>query len=334
MKDTDYGTNKRLADLVPEIAMKQKSIYPLKDTILVSGEMERPNLKISSEELYISQEREKEHKNAFSRILIKSPFEEYTKDIYQELSRIKYSSVIFVGESRRKNILTYLQDKVEIAKALLVCKEDFNGINISNAKQKCKLSLPLKENIEAVIESQYKEAQLNYSPITYDEGKDILENHQSEDIQNFIDDYWEEYALENDLSAEEKSGGYSYDDIDNDMIEYFISGNDIKREITPIQVQNTIERLQKEIKAYQKKGAPRTNEKLYSALHVFIKYGCRKKHQHLKYIYECLDHFGLIEESIKNGWSETNKYANIQYMKRLFDECSKYKLIIEPSSSL
>jgi len=322
--------NKKLTASVLKAAMKQKNVCPLKDTILVHGDTGRPDLEMSPEDFEEFQKKENERKRDFSRILIKSPFEQYSENIYQELSQIKSSNVEFVEESRRKEALAYFKKHIEIATALLICKTDTAGIGINNAKQRCKLSPYLKKEIEIVFESEYEDAKLDYSPMTYDEGKEILENNLCGDTHDFIDDYWEEYALENDLSEEEMSGGYSYDDIDDDMIEYYISCASLKREITVEQIQETLERLKEGANANQRKGAPRTNEKPYSALLVFIKYGCKKTHKHLEYVYECLDLFGFIEDLIKSGWTETNKYPKIQYMKSLFDECMRYKLVINP----
>lgn len=306
------------------------NIHPPKDTILVSGDIGRPDLEMSPEKFYEFQKKKEKHRNDFIRILIKSPFEEYTEKIYQELLQIKYGNVEFVEESRRIKALAYFREKKEIATALLVCKTDTDGIGINNAKQRCKLSPFLKKKIEAVLEAEYEDSGLDYTPMTYEEGKERLENNLCEDVRGFIEDYWEEYAQENGLNAEERSGGYSYDDIDDDMIEYFISGSKMKREITIDQIRETIAKLEEGVRANQRKGAPRINEKPYSALLVFIKYRCRKTHKHLKYAYDCLDHFDLIDNSTKSGWDETDKYPKIQYIKRLFDECINYRLVVDP----
>jgi len=326
----ENDVNKELTNSVLKARMKQKSICPVKDTLLVHGDTGRPDLGMSPEEFDEFQKKEKKRKSAFSRILIKSPFEEYTENIYQELSQIESANVEFVEESRRKESLAYFKKLTEIATALLICKTDTAGIGISNAKQRCKLSPYLKKEIEAIFESEYKGFRLNYSPLTYDEGKKILKNNRYKDARDFIDDYWVEHTLGNDLGAQEKSGKYSYHDINDDMIKCFISVTRMKRKITVEQIQETLERLKEKEKVNQRKGAPRINEKPYSALLVFIKYGCKKTHKHLEYVYECLDLFGFIEDLIKKGWTETNKYPKIQYMKRLFDECMSYKLVITP----
>ena len=326
-------TNKKIAELAFEAAMRKRFIYPPKDTLLVTGGKRKINFTLPPEELEKIEKEDEQHQESFLRILLKSPFEEYAKDIYQALSQIRYANVEFLNESRRKEVLAHLQKELEIATALLVCKTDTNGIIISSAKKRCKLPTFLKQKIEMALESEYKDADLDSSPMTYDEAREILECDLSEDVHDFIDNYWREYAIEAGLSAEEIAGGYSYDDIDDDMIEYYRSGSYLKREITIEQIQETINELKDRIKAKQRKGAPRTNERQYSALLVFIKYGCKKKHEHLGYAYECLDHWGFIEDEIKNGWNKTNKYANIQYMKRLFDECTNYKLVIKSDTN-
>ena len=40
---------------------------------------------------------------------------------------------------------------------------------------------------------------------SYDEAREILECDLSEDVHDFIDNYWREYAIEAGLSAEESS---------------------------------------------------------------------------------------------------------------------------------
>ena len=104
-------TNKKIAELAFEAAMRKRFIYPPKDTLLVTGGKRKINFTLPPEELEKIEKEDEQHQESFLRILLKSPFEEYAKDIYQALSQIRYANVEFLNESRRKEVLAHLDRK-------------------------------------------------------------------------------------------------------------------------------------------------------------------------------------------------------------------------------
>lgn len=328
-------TSKKIAELAFEAAIKLKDIHTQKRedilrvekiTIPTEQKTEPKNLKFLN---FMSED----HKNDFLRILLKTEFESYSENIYQDLAIVKYGNAESLSESARKNCLDSLQKKLDIANSLMILKADTNGINISNAKQKYKLPSFIKDQIEAEVEKLYRLYGLDLVPMLYEEAKDILNTAFS----------YPEY----DYSVEEVTGttkwicdnyGVSFSEFmdhfykstpPDDVIETFAEENlTICENITLEQIQTVINDLQEGIKRYNKKGRPIKNIQSHAALLVLEKYGLQATNKQLKTAYECLEYWGFIEDEVKKGWTNIcNKYPEIQYVKALFKESKKYKLI-------
>lgn len=123
---------------------------------------------------------------------------------------------------------------------------------------------------------------------------------------------------------------YCYGDTpSDDIVETFAEENLTKcKNITLEQIQTVISELQEGVKKYNKKGRPIKNIQSYAALLVFEKYGLQATNKQLKTVYECLEYWGFIEDEIKKGWTNIgSKYPEIQYIKAMFKESKKYKLV-------
>lgn len=260
----------------------------------------------------------------FIRILLKTPYEKEAERIFKKLTVIKNGDAKILEEERRKRKLERAIELKSIAESLLICK---NG-GITELKGKAYTTKPTSNTsklIESKLEEEYKTANLHYEHMTFDEGKNILENRLCEDVEDFIRNYWIEWANEVGLSKEEiASGGYN---IDNDLIEYYIEGQELAKEITIKQIESKIKELDEEIKANKKKGAPKKNLKLHCAILVFQESGlCKGKAQDLKTIYECLDYMGFIDTQLKEGWEKKGTYqAEISFIKSVYREAEKYR---------
>lgn len=321
----------RLTDIAIKAAMKQKSAYIPKDekeALQVTGIEITRNMELEPEDLEVLIPNSKKHKEDFYRILLKSPFENNTEMIYEWMVLIKYGSVESVEELRRKKAISYFKDRLDISKALLVYKTDTNGIKVSSATQNCILSTSLKDKMESELEKQYKSYLLDYEPMKYEDGKEELELAMS-------NPQFDEDGPTGATAWIFDKFGLCYEDfyisnfhVENcsDVIEEYISDQEVKSEVvTTTQIQTKIRELENGIKANKTKGAPTKNKKLHAALIIFNECGCQSKNPHLKFVYECFDFFGFIEDSVKEGW--TNKYSEIQYMKSIFKESQKYKLV-------
>ena len=129
----------------------------------------------------------------FSRILTKTPFEDSAKTIYDDLCRIKTGDISIQEEKARKLRLDNDRRCLSIAKNLLILyTSDKVSLKTNNYEEDLKPEMK-KILAEAILE-KYKELHLNYSEMTFNEGKEILENNLCDDIDEFKNEYWEEYA--------------------------------------------------------------------------------------------------------------------------------------------
>ena len=257
----------------------------------------------------------------FERILLKTPYEGHTKFIFRRLTWIKTGEILDYDENLRKLDLEYATKKKSLAEALLACKAG-GLIGLKGKSHSFKISPDISKIIEKRLEEEYLNAHLNYEPMTYEEGKEILEMNLYDDVKPFIDDYWSEYAKELGLSAEEHCG-HNYE-IDDDLIRSYIEGCSVPRKITINQIKSNIKDFEHSIKHNTKNGAPKKNQKLHAGIWVFINLGCEGKANDFKIIYECFDYMGLIDEGLKKQWEISSTYqSEVQYLKSAYKEAKK-----------
>ena len=262
--------------------------------------------------------------NNFERILLKTSFEARAKHIFRKLIEIREGDTKILEEERRKKRLEKATKLKSIAESLLVCKT--GGITeLKGMAYSFKITNNISVIIEHKLEEEYKKAYLNYEPMTFEEGKAILEGNLCEDVALFIDNYWHEWANEAGLTQEEIAMGHN-NEIDDNLIEYFIEGQELEKAITPEQIRSKIRILESEIKSNKKKGAPKKNLKLYCAILVFQESGLRKgKAEDFRVMYECFDYMGFIDAKLKEGWAKKVTYQpEIQHMKSAYKEALKY----------
>lgn len=264
----------------------------------------------------------------FEYILNDTPFAMYASDIFNNLLSIKYGNVSLLEEERMNHNKEYFQKQKDIAEALLFCKA-YKKLELCAGGKNSELSERIKKIVEEELEKDYKEASLNYEPMSFEDGKEILEQNLCEDVHEFIDEYWHQYAEELGLSAEERAAGYDYDDITDDMVEMYIETKEMPVEITEEQIKGKILSLNEAIKhnTLQRKGAPKKNLKLHCAINVFQDTGryipCNKTY---RTIYKCLDFLGMIDEGQKKVWeTSTTPNPEVSWMKQVCKEASKYQ---------
>lgn len=268
-------------------------------------------------------DKDEEMENGFCRILLKTPFEECTKNIYDDLLLIKFGDVKIEKEEKRKYSLELYRSLKEIAESLLTCKTA-RSIEIRGIL-KAKLPSDIKIKLESELEKQYKEHDLNFEDMTFEEGENILKNHLCDDVYEAIGDYWREYADEMDLGEEERAGGYSYDNIDDDIVYYYIEGKRVEKKITPAQIKRQLKWINEAIKANTRHGAPPKNIKLNCAARVFMeldKY--RPSSKIYRIMFACLDYMGFIDDEQKKRWGKDKRYQpEIAFIKSVCKESKK-----------
>ena len=277
--------------------------------------------------------KDKYSKEVFDYILKGTLFEKYASDIFDKLLSVKYGKVGLVEEEYMRRARKYYQELKDIAEALLLCKEN-KELGLYAGKKQSRLPENVKEIIEEKLEEEYREAGLHEEPMTFEEGKEILEYKLGEDVHSFIDAYWNQYADELGLDAEERAGGYDYDDITDDMVEMYIDGKYMCVEITKEQIEKKLTSINETIKYNTKihRGARKKNLRLHCAVNVFHDTGqykpCNKIY---RTIYKCLDFFGMIDEGQKKMWkTTTTSNPEVSYVKALCKESLKYRARILP----
>lgn len=268
----------------------------------------------------------------FCRILTKTPFENSAKAIYDDLCRITTGYVSILEEEIRKNRLNNDRKCLNVANALLILStNDKVSLKANNYEEE--MNPEMKKILEKATLDRYKELHLNFSEMTFEEGKEILENNLCDDINEFKNEYWEEYATEMDLTSEERSGGWDFLYIDDDMISCYIAGKDMEREITKQQIKSVISTLDKSIKDNTKKGRPIKNIRLLCAINTFMRHPNFKPNNSIyNIIGKCVLLMGFIEKNIIKDWDAKIRrkekgqyfYPLTSYIKQM---CVKAKVI-------
>lgn len=257
----------------------------------------------------------------FCRILLKTDFENYSTELYNKLYWIRNGKVEMPFEEYRKVALKFLQSRLDLAETLLMFKQGKGNFIISSAKTSKKLPDELIGKMEELIEQQYKEWNLDTTPVTEVEREEYEKAHEEEDEEAAGYDEKEQRDLEEegdedgqvhptftDMIMSICEAGYEY------QRNWRIGLLNRKRDITIEQINYTIKELGDEMKIYSKKGAPVKNEKLIAAVLLFSELKEKLSNRDFRTIYECCDHFGLIDELVKVGWHESNKYPEISYI--------------------
>lgn len=266
----------------------------------------------------------------FSYILKGTSFEKYSKKMFEELLSIKSGNISLIEEERMQRNKEYFLKLKNIAESLLICKTNKKW-GIYSGNRKSNLPSPLNEEIEKRLEEIYIKESLNEEPMTFEEGKSILETELMLGNHNFIDEYWEMYADENGLNDEEKAGGYTYD-LEDEMVYLYIENKYLTHEVTKEQIKKKLSFINQAIKHNTTKGAPKKNLRLHCAINIF-----QQKKEYTpcnstyRTIYQCLDFLELIDENQKHLWGKTiSAHPEIPYIKSLCKEASKYQAQILP----
>ena len=267
---------------------------------------------------------EESEKDKIYRILTKTPFEENAKDIYEYLCRIKTENVPILKDGD-KNWLEERKKELGVANALLIFFTN-DKVSLKGQNYEKELNSELQDILKEATLKVYKELDLDYTEMTYEEGQNILENEHSKLVANFKNDYWEALEFE-DLSPEEKAGRWDASYTDSSMICCFIEDLCVEREITKQQILSVISKLEEQIKEETRKGRPQKNTKLLHAIKVFMQHHKYKPNNNkYRIIGECLCVMKFIDEDVIKGWEDkVNKkeagqyfYPLVSYVKQMY----------------
>lgn len=256
-----------------------------------------------------------------SRILLKTQFEDKTEILLKSMIRVKDGRDVKRHNGLNKTQKEFFTQRKCVAESLLMYKK--SGITALKGDKTIKITSTISTLIGTELENKYKEYGLHYEAMTFEEGKEILENRLYDDVESFIYDYWHDYAEWGGIS-EDEMGDYM-NNIDDELIESYIDGRSLSREITEVQIIGAINYINDAIKRSNRKGAPIKNAKLHKVVLSFKEIGLsRPRNKDYEIMYECCDCLGLIDENLKKGWESIGSYqGNISYMKSIWKEALK-----------
>ena len=262
-------------------------------------------------------------KEEVRRILLKTQFEDKTEFLLKGMIRVKAGRDVKRHNVLNKTQKEFFAQRKCVAESLLMYKK--SGIAALKGDKTIKITSTISTLIGTELENKYKEYGLHYEAMTFEEGKEILENKLCDDVESFIYEYWHDYAEWNGVS-EDEMGDYM-NDIDDELIESYIEGRRLSREITEEQIVGTINNINTAVKRFNRKGAPIKNTRLHELVLLFKEIDLlRPKNKDLQIIYECCDCLGLIDESLKKRWEKVGQpRASISYMKSVWKEALKAK---------
>lgn len=262
-------------------------------------------------------------KEKLKRILFKTQFEDKTEILLKGMIRVKDECEVKKHNGLNKTQKEFFNQRKCVAESLLMYKK--SGITALKGDKTIKITSLISTLIGTELENKYKEYGLHYEAMTFEEGKEILENRLCDDVESYIYDYWHDYAEWGGIS-EDEMGDYM-NNIDDELIESYIDGRSLSREITEEQIIGAINSMNDAIKRFNRQGAPIKNAKLHKVVLLFKEVGLsRPRNKDYELMYECCDCFGLIDENLKKGWESAGSYqANISYMKSIWKEALKAK---------
>lgn len=253
----------------------------------------------------------------FMKIISNTSFKDDADAIYDKLCRIRKAKDIQSEEDEEDKYDT--NEDINLAKCLLLFKTaGDNNIRIEGKGGSIKAELPsiYNELLEERLKNIYITHKLNYSPMTFEEGKNILENNLCEDVVDFLNEY---------LTIEERAKGNKII-IEDFMVEEYISLSESPKEVTPEQIKAKI----KELEECNRKGSGRKVKilrlcavKLLMQMRGFS--SCNKVYREM---HQILRFMGLIDKDEQSDCKQIRENIN-DYDYRIEDTfkryCERYK---------
>lgn len=260
----------------------------------------------------------------FERLLLKTPLEEYTKQLWESFALVACGILKF--ELKRMDIELYKEEK-EIATLLLPFLCEYTLLRINDTKvENWHLSGKLESKIKDILIDEYKSRELNLRPLTEEEAEEELYNwRHNEFAKEFLIDWFGDGKDEGwDGDIESWIDGFSIDQV---LIREYASSVDRYEEITFEQVKDKLEELEALTKS--KQGRKVENLHIYWLILEIKRYYKEHRNKDFELFFDCMDLFGLLDD-VKTHWLKTYdtpkkvRMAKIAYIKSAYKEASKH----------
>jgi len=244
----------KIQDDIFRLAVKDENYERLKSFVLRLGKVDDcdDNIEFSRQE--------------FERLLIKYDLDHYIEGL------MKFGHYLYKCQTNQKKIAELdeglnskeqVRSNIELTTALIhTCSEDIKKFRIGISATKINFSLYDIQNVKVVFSAlvtEYKERGLDINVLSHEEAIEILKCGK---FDGWLNNCFSEMYSASDI---EESGGWDYNDIDDDIIQYFIETEAPQEpviEINLVHLTRRLDELQKQVST--KRGAPRKNE--YAAI--------------------------------------------------------------------
>jgi hypothetical protein len=238
----------------------------------------------------------------FDRLLIKTDLEAHANDLWNlgillRCATNRYNKSKTIDAERRAYF-------IELTKALLLLMEN-DKIRISSTMSSVNISDARNINvIKDSMLSAFKENGLNESPISYERGKDLLNSGQCDDWVIDVLREWYGYSMSYD-----EVPPFTKNDIDDDMIEFFIMEN--TETIENIDIDFLRQKLD-ELETPKAKGAPGKNYPLVCLLKEILPLLHRlPTNSDYRLIFDYCMFFDMIDKGITSAQQSVKSVFNV-----------------------
>lgn len=258
-----------------------------------------------------------EEQNAFKRLLIKTPLEPYTQELWRAFKAVANGDVEIINDIERMNesLRDTISQELDTAKALLALFK----------KEPVKVGrLPIN-NYKAlwamrdVFMEDYRYWDLDKRHLTFEEAQDELMNWENDEyVKSWLLSESNQADIE-DLDLLVKDPFY---------INYWAELN-LKTEIVSLeQIEKVIAAKTLELNNI-KRGRKPQNDKLSWLIVEIRKYYKDKGNYLYRLIFDCMDFFSLIDSNVKSEWKIKNEkdlnVAKTQYIKAVYNNALKFE---------
>lgn len=272
-------------------------------------------------------EQENNKQADFTRLLLKTPWEKSTQQIWAAFNDVVSGDVdvvnVLAEEFDKKR--SEMKDATKLAQQLLAI--------LNNEPVKAgKITVTDRQVLEAMkhaLIEQYKANRLNQRHLTIEEAEADLKGwRNNKDAREWI---WEQLRFLADECCPEEGvitdEDFDWFNTDPSNVEYYAESIIICEEVTPEQVLNKIKAMEK--MAGGKVGRKVKNNKLHWLIVVFRRYCKRHRNEDYRLIFDCMDLFGLIDDVVMKAWNKKDEKelqtAKASYIKSIYKQAIRYE---------
>lgn len=252
-------------------------------------------------------------REAFHRICLKTPLEEYEERLFQHLWKIKTATEVKAYSKYRYETTKQVAERcISISENLLACMG--KEVKISSHTYSSLLLEKYRMELEEKLKQAYIKENLCFTKMTFEEGWDSYFNGTMKlSIEGWM--AFDKLMID---AKDDEDRIYRY----GSFVEKYIKERKVKRNITEKQIKAQIEYYRNWLAQETPKGQPLKNERLIAASIVFTELFKKVSNKTHGCIFQLLNLLGFIDEQNQHQ-DETHQIA---YSKSLLRRAKQYSI--------